>query len=237
MIERHQNISFAGGALVFPGGRIDNGDYDPDWKPHLHSASSDDALRAAQIAAIREAFEETGILLAKERNGAYVTDARSQALNGLREAVEQDDRLFLELIKQEELKLACDDLVLFAHWAPPEEARHKRFDTLFFAAQSPADQIAREDGNEATDAFWITPAAAIEARDRGKRKMIFPTSRNIELLNQSTCVADVINFAQKRPIRRVVPEVKIRNGEKVLTIPDDLGYPVTEEPLAKAFRI
>ncbi len=238
MVERHANIAFAGGALVFPGGRIGQGDYDPAWARWV---SGFDAIaedqRAPRIAAIREAFEETGILLAmREGEAAYVDDAYAQSLTPQRKIVEDDDAKFLALVKSEKLVLACDALCLFARWAPPAAVRHRRFDTWFFVAKTPAEQQAREDGNEATEALWTTPAAAAEACDSGTRKMIFPTSRNLELLNVSDSAAAAIAFAGERTIELVQPEIIERDGEKFVTIPDHLGYPVTEEALETAFR-
>ncbi len=238
MIERHANIAFAGGALVFPGGRIAKGDYDTAWGD---SASGFDAItdeqRAPRIAAIREAFEETGILLAmREGDGAYVDDAYVQSLTPQRKIVEDDDARFLDLIKAEQLVLACDQLHLFARWAPPAQVLHRRFDTWFFAAKTPAGQNAREDGNEATDAIWSTPSAAVAARDSGERKMIFPTSRNVELLGARENADAAIAFAGERTIELVQPEIIERDGKKYVTIPDNLGYPIIEEALETAFR-
>ncbi len=238
MIERHENIGFAGGALVFPGGRIDEGDNDPGWAGRVsgYDAIAEDQ-RAPRIGAVREAFEETGILLAYGNGSeAYLDDEYVRSLGGWRKIVEDDDAKFLELIERENLTLACDQLHLFARWAPPEAARHRRFDTWFFAAKTPAGQVAREDGNEATEAFWTSPAAALQARDLGKRKMIFPTSRNVELLNVSDNADGAIAFAGERTIERVQPELIDRDGKKFVTIPDHLGYPITEEPLETAFR-
>lgn len=240
MIERHADISFAGGALVFPGGRINPGDLDPAWTEHLDGCEArNSAIRAGMIAAAREAFEETGILLAREKGrgpGAPLVDgARAAALDPLRRAVERDDGKFLEIICAENLALACDRLVLFAHWiAPP--GLHKRFDTLFFAAARPEGQEAREDGDEATEALWIEPAAALVARERGTRRMIFPTARNVELLAVSRSTTEALEWARRRRIEPVQPKVMTREGVEYLTIPGDLGYPVTEERLVTALR-
>ena len=236
MVERHADIVFAGGALVFPGGRIDPGDHHPDWL--VHSAVGNDIpdeQRAPRIAAIREAFEETGILLAR-RNGAAVSPDDVLALAPWRKRVEEDDSLFLELIRREGMTLDLEALHLFARWRPPKSAGHKRFDTWFFAAHAPENQLARADGGEATEVLWTSPGAALAAKDAGQRKMIFPTARNVELLNLSQSVDDVFAFAARRPIRAVEPVMIERHGRKYLSIPGDLGYPVTEEDFEKAMR-
>jgi 8-oxo-dGTP pyrophosphatase MutT (NUDIX family) len=239
MVERHENIRFAGGALVFPGGRIDGGDQDPDWIDYCdgYKAAPVDE-RTPLIAAIREAFEETGILLARHKAGGdFIDDNVARALTPWRKHVEDDGRKFLELVRQENLTLACDALCLFARWIAPKNARHHRFDTWFFAAKTPPGQQAREDGNEATEAIWLAPGDALKARESGERKMIFPTTRNVELLNVSDSVETVIAFAAERKIERVQPEIIARNGQHYVSIPKDLGYPVTEEALETAMRV
>lgn len=231
MVERHADIGFAGGALVFPGGRIDPGDRNPAWAEH--SIGADPAMVAAEVAAIREAFEETGILIARQaaaRDAPIIGGARAEALHDWRKAIEADDARFLEMVRREDLSLACDRLCLFAHWiAPP--GLHRRFDTLFFAAACPPGQAARADGNEATEALWISPHEAATARRRGERKIIFPTLCNLRLLGESGSAAEVFASARARRIEAVQPRIETRDGALWLTIPDGLGYPVTEERL------
>ncbi|MFN0024526.1 MAG: NUDIX hydrolase [Parvularculaceae bacterium] len=235
MIARALDASFAGGALVFPGGRVDPGDANPAWAEHSAGLSLAPALAAAQVAAIREAFEEAGVLLARGANGAMLGRDEAAALAPWRANVERDDALFLEVIRRHGLSLAADALVLFAHWiAPP--GLHRRFDTLFFAAAFPQGQDILEDGDEATEAVWISPRAATAARASGARKIIFPTARNLDLLGVSDSTAAVLDFARRRTIRPVVPVAVKRGGGMVLTIPDDLGYPVTEEDFETAIR-
>jgi hypothetical protein len=107
---------------------------------------------------------------------------------------------------------------------------------LFFAAPFPQGQEVTEDGDEATEALWISPTAAIAAREAGTRKIIFPTARNLELLGVSQSTQGVIDFARRRPIRPVVPDTVTRGGKLFLKLPDDLGYPVTEEAYETASR-
>lgn len=235
MIARTERASFAGGALVFPGGRVDPGDGDAQWAEHATGLSADAILAAAQVAAIREAFEEAGVLLARGPGGALLNADEVRALSPWRANVERDDSLFLTLARRHGLSLAADQLTLFAHWiAPP--GLHRRFDTLFFAAAFPDGQEVLEDGDEATEAIWISPQAAIEARAAGTRKIIFPTARNLELLGVSKSTQDVLDFARRRPIRPVIPDTVTRDGALYLKLPDDLGYPLTEEAFETATR-
>ncbi len=238
MIERHADMAFAGGALVFPGGRIDDADSGAGWRARCAGLDEIPAEQhAPRIAAIREAFEETGLLLARKETGSgLVDDAVAEALNPWRKKVEADAEVFLDIIEQEKLVLACDALQLYARWSPPDEAIHRRYDTWFFAAKAPGGQRAREDGDEATEAIWIGPEAALKARETGERKMIFPTARNVELLAESDSAAAVFSFAAQRDIPKVVPRIVKRPDGTFVTIPSGIGYPVTEEPIETAFR-
>mgnify|MGYP001170056878 CR=1 FL=1 len=236
MIERHADIVFAGGALVFPGGRIDAGDHDPAWLDHAEGLGAvPETERAPRIASIREAFEETGILLAR-RNGEMIGAEAAESLASWRKRVENDDRLFLEMIAAEGLSIAIDTLCLFARWRPPRNATHRRYDTWFFAAKAPERQRAHADGGEATEILWTTPTSAITDCREGRRKMIFPTMRNMELLQMSESTQAVIASTATRDTSPIEPRIVERDGERFLTIPNDRGYPVTEEPLELAMR-
>ncbi|MEM6537722.1 MAG: NUDIX domain-containing protein [Pseudomonadota bacterium] len=235
MVERHANVGFAGGALVFPGGKVDAADSDPSWRGLTVGLSEDQTLAAAQIAALRETFEEVGLLLASrdgERLGAHEVLAFSE----WRKKSDNDASVFLDLIQQENLCLHADELTLFAHWSPPPGVGHRRFDTRFFIAKAPAGQEIEQDGVETTEAIWIAPDRALDDGKVGRRKVIFPTARNLELLNVSESVSAAISFAKSRKIVRVQPGVEDIDGVKCLTIPDGLGYPVLSEPIESALR-
>ena len=238
MIERHADTPFAGGAIVFPGGRIEASDADPAWRALCDGADDVPAEEfGPRVAAIREAFEEAGILYAR-RGGVFLSNEDAAQFDTQRKAVEDNDRLFLELIKSNGLTLALDALHLFARWEPPHMGHEKmrRYHTWFFAAKTPAGQQEREDGNEATEAFWAAPDDILASCDAGERKAIFPTRRNVELLNVSNSADAVFDFAAKRTIDVIQPSSLERDGEIFITIPKGMGYPITEEPLKTAFR-
>jgi 8-oxo-dGTP pyrophosphatase MutT (NUDIX family) len=235
MVERAAGLGFAGGALVFPGGRVEAADSDAAWLNHadgLEGLTGEE--RATCVAAVREAYEEVGMVLAR-RAGHMADRAMADALNSHRGTVEADASLFLPLIAGAGLRLACDTLVRFARWVPPG-GMHKRFDTVFWLTPVPAGQVALEDGNEATEALWTTPGAALAALADGSRKIIFPTARNLELLGLSGTVAAALDAARARPAVTVQPVMVERPDGRFLTIPDGLGYPVLEEPLEAALR-
>lgn len=234
MIARHAAAAFAGGAMVFPGGRVDKADRDPRWRLHAQGLSDEPVRAAAEIAAVRECFEETGVLLAR-RDGAYASGAFAADLSPRRRDIVKDAAAFFDLIATNGLVVACDAMRLFSHWVAPP-GLHRRFDTLFFAARTPPGQAPLEDGDEATEAVWIEPLEAIRARADGRRKIIFPTARNLDLLATSRSVDEAFAFAARRPIPPIEPAAEDRNGRMCLVIPEGLGYPVTEEWLDAAYR-
>jgi 8-oxo-dGTP pyrophosphatase MutT (NUDIX family) len=233
MIERHAASAFAGGALVFPGGRVDPGDADPEWAAHAVGAPADET--PARIAAIREAFEEAGVLLARDRAGRPVGREATRALRPWRARIEADDRRFLELMRGAGLVGALDLLTPFAHWIGPK-GLHRRFDTRFFAARLPEGQTAEADGDEATRALWTCPSAALAARAAGTAKIIFPTARILDLVAVNRTVEEAIQRARERPQPPIEPRIETIDGTPFLTIPEGLGYPITREPLDQAMR-
>ena len=230
MVERHANIGFAGGALVWPGGKIDPADFDTGW---LNAAVGleqfDHDERAARIGAIREAYEECGLLLAA-RAGEPV-GAHANSLTHMRSRVDKDASLFQPLVRGHGLTLCTHDLHPFARWIPPP-AVHKRFDTRFYLARVPERQTPVQDGSEAVDIIWIRPQDALDQLAAGARKIIFPTARNLELLALSTTVETA--FADLAARRQGVVQPVIENN--ILKIRTDLGYPITEEALSTAMR-
>ena len=137
MVVRHHQIDFASGALVFPGGKADPQDFEDSLIPHLQGAAKDTDMRAAQISAIREAFEECGILLAREVGSDDIISAeRLQSLQEQREPMNKGEVTLLEFLQNEQLVLACDELTHFAHWITPP-MMPKRFDTHFYLAIPP----------------------------------------------------------------------------------------------------
>jgi hypothetical protein len=148
-----------------------------------------------------------------------------------RAALNAGERSLREIVEQENLRLANDLLVHFAHWITPL-FMPKRFDTHFYLVAAPADQLAVHDGGESVDSVWTSPAAAEAERAAGRRTIIFPTLMQVRKLGRSASVAEAIAAARSAPVVSVLPQVEERGGEKMLVIPAEAGYDVTSAPLA-----
>jgi hypothetical protein len=147
-----------------------------------------------------------------------------------RAALEAHEIVLGDLLRAEDIELACDLLVPFAHWITPE-FMPKRFDTHFFLVAAPPDQVAVHDGRESVDSVWITPAAAVAEAEAGRRTIIFPTLQNVKKLGRAKSVADALAAARREPIVTVLPRVlKTERGMR-FCIPPEAGYEFTEGPL------
>ncbi|MBW8815615.1 MAG: NUDIX domain-containing protein [Caulobacterales bacterium] len=230
MVKRHHQIDFASGALVFPGGKAHAGDDDPAWAQHCIGWDAFDAeQRGLRIAAIREAYEEAGILLAEGLDGsdfAQVCDPQ------VRSEVDHGRTAFIDVVRELDVRLRLDALTVFARWITPA-MMPKRFDTWFYAVRAPADQVAAADGREAVDAEWIAPAEVLRLADAGERTVIFPTRMNVQLLAEAASAADCVARAQGRTLVPVLPHVEKRDGARFLVIPPDAGYGPVAEPMER----
>jgi len=229
MVVRHHQIDFASGALVFPGGKADPQDFAPALIDYLDGAATDEAMRAIQVSAIREAFEECGILLARAQGeSGLISGSRLAELEQYRTTLHSGEITLADFVRKEHLRLACDRLVHFAHWVTPEMLP-KRFDTHFFLAEAPADHLAVHDGMESVDSVWVRPADVLEQAAAGTRTVIFPTLRNVEKLAASPTVASAMAAAAASSVVRVLPWIERRDDGAWLCIPREAGYAVSEE--------
>jgi len=228
MVKRHHQIDFASGALVFPGGKSHPGDHDPRWAAHAAGwADLDATQRGLRVAAVREAFEETGILLADTADGRPFAEACDPQI---REAVDAGRLDFIDVAQDLGVRLRLDSLVVFARWITPEPLP-KRFDTWFYVVRAPADQVAACDGREAVDAEWITPGEALRLGALGERTVIFPTRMNLRLLAEATSAADAVARAAERPLVTVLPEIRRAGEGEILVLPEGSAYGPVVEPL------
>jgi 8-oxo-dGTP pyrophosphatase MutT (NUDIX family) len=227
MMVRHYEIDFNSGALVFPGGSVDAGDHDIAGRPELYAGSEglDGEALGFRIAAIRETFEESGILLARPRGSSALVDARRageiEAAN--RAALCEGKTTFLKILADHGLSPVLDGLVPYAHWITPE-GMPKRFDTWFFLAAAPPEQAGAHDGKESTDSIWVSPREALAGGESGRFKLPFPTTRNLIKLGKHRTVKDALDDARGKPIVTVMPVMTKLNGGRQLRIPAEAGY-------------
>jgi 8-oxo-dGTP pyrophosphatase MutT (NUDIX family) len=182
-------------------------------------------MRALAAAAIREAFEEAGILLARDaKTGEFVDGTRLARLDAHRQPLEKGEMTLRDLVEKEHLRLACDHLVHFAHWITPT-MMPKRFDTHFFIALAPHGHAGHHDGRESVDSVWIGPDEAIA--DRKRWNIIFPTKLNLMKLAQSKSVDTALEAARAAPPLTVEPWVEQGADGAILKIREDAGYTQT----------
>ncbi|HWK36324.1 NUDIX hydrolase [Sphingomonas sp.] len=224
MLERSAAMSFAGGALVFPGGRVDPGDL--ALADVLGADDKEEA--AARIAAVRESIEEAGIAVALDP----APDAAALAV--LRAALHAGDS-FGEALARAGTALALDRLVPFARWLP-RGMRHRIFDTRFYLIRAPDDAEPTVDGTENSRLFWASAQSVLDDADAGRVTIIFPTRRNLERLARYATFDDAVADARAHPVETVTPWIEVRDGVERLCIPEGIGYPVTSEPTATAHR-
>ena len=227
MMVRHYEIDFNSGALVFPGGSVDSGDQEIIARPELYSGGEelDAGSLSFRIAAIRETFEESGILLARPRGSNSLVEAKRAAeIEGRdRAALCEGKTTFLKVLADSEVVLALDELVPYAHWITPE-GMPKRFDTWFFLAAAPPEQAGAHDGKESTDSIWVSPREALAGGESGRFKLPFPTTRNLIRLGKQSSVRAALNDSKGKKVVTVMPVMTKLNGGRQLRIPLEAGY-------------
>jgi 8-oxo-dGTP pyrophosphatase MutT (NUDIX family) len=227
MMVRHYEIDFNSGALVFPGGSVDKGDHEIIARPEFCTGGDglDAAALSFRIAAIRETFEESGILLARPHGSNALVDARraSEIEAATRTALCEGKTTFPKVLADNGISLALDELVPYAHWITPE-GMPKRFDTWFFLAAAPPEQAGAHDGRESTDSIWVSPREALAGGASGRFKLPFPTTRNLIRLGKQSNVKAALDDSRGKPIVTVMPLMTKLNGGRQLRIPLEAGY-------------
>jgi 8-oxo-dGTP pyrophosphatase MutT (NUDIX family) len=225
MVERASNMAFAGGAIVFPGGRVD----DDDHAIAARQSVIEPDCAAARVAAIRETIEESGVPI------GILGDVPIGWLEQARAAL-HERQPFSALIDNAGLSLDLSALLPFARWRP--NFRETRvFDTRFYVARAP-DGLAEAvvDATENVRTFWHSAQATIDAAARGDVHVIFPTMRNLERLAQFGSFAEAQAHCENTPVQMVTPWMEKDGDDTFLCIPEGLGYPVTRESLKSAKR-
>jgi 8-oxo-dGTP pyrophosphatase MutT (NUDIX family) len=230
MLRRNLQSEWVGGAYVFPGGAVDPGDRDPAVLARC--IARDDAGASAQIgmaegglgywvAAVRETFEEAGVLLARAAPTGALVDPSAPRLATLRDELNAGSITFGELIEGEDLLLDVGGLHAFSHWITPEGAP-RRYDTRFFVAAAPDGHAYLHDDTETVASQWVRPAEALAAADRDELDLIFPTRKSIEVLSRFSHATDLLAAVQEST--GVSPPRTLREfgGTRVL-LPGDRG--------------
>jgi 8-oxo-dGTP pyrophosphatase MutT (NUDIX family) len=231
LVRRNDSIAFMGGAHVFPGGRVDESD-DVDEPGAIADGTAaavarmrdvpPDVAVALHIAALRELFEEAGVLLARP-----LTELAASKRDEYRRELLAGTIAFVDVMRRERLRLALHELAYFAHWVTPE-IETRRFDTRFFIARAPQGQTAVHDAGETTHSEWLAPLEAIERAQQGAISLPPPTWTTLSMLSRFVSIDAVLEWARSKPVPRVQPRFEKREDRTLLFYPGDPSYPAVE---------
>ena len=251
-VRRHLKSGFLGGAVVFPGGKVDADDAAPDWAAlsgplhprallfadgHADAVANANApgaetaiqARALCVAAARELIEEAGILPAVGTSGALLMEPEISALRATLAGG------FAAALRAQGLRLRLDELVPFARWVTPE-AESRRFDARFFLMRLPEGQQGSHDEHEVTGSFWATPAQVLADFERGAVMLVPPTTRTLELLAGAPSWGAAIALAAEQSLLPVVPRFSMVDGVAVLALPGDPVHEIGDRRVAGPTR-
>lgn len=240
LLKRHRRQDFMGGAFVFPGGRMEERDCDLALLPYIVTGRvtemlqghepdlSPEMARGLPVAAIRETFEEAGILFACYPSGNPLTSQSGVEidLGEARRDLRERKITLAELLTRARLLLDFRPLIPWAHWITPE-LETKRFNTRFFLARLPEAQTPLPDSEELTDFSWFTPAAALKNHDRGEITLMPPTLKILEELSAYNTLAELFKAGEDKRIPVVLPQV-FAEGETIgIRFPHDPEYSIS----------
>ncbi|MCF6216458.1 MAG: hypothetical protein L3J58_09820 [Emcibacter sp.] len=236
MVKRHKNVRFAGGAYVFPGGKLDPADRALE-KASLKKAdlkNSDQDIKpeflGLRYAALREVFEETGLIIGTI-DGHAIGEGQRKAIDaGYRASVLNGTIDLKDFQKKTQVTLDMGDCLPFAHWITPK-AYPMRFDTRFFLCVAPEGQIPSPDGREITEVEWMYPMTLVEESDG---VLMFPTMMNLKKLGQAKSVTEALKLLREREIVTVMPEVITGDKIRFRKIPETAGYDDVDQSRTRA---
>ena len=242
MLRRNLDSDFVGGAYVFPGGAVDDADRHSDLEAVCEGRADAQASEALGIergglafwvAAIRECFEEAGVLLAYDARSEMVRlgdAAVARRFERHREAVDQGTRRLVDVCAEERLRLAVDHMHYFSHWITPEGAP-RRYDTRFFVCAAPPEQTPLHDNRETIANCWIRPADALERHRRGDFDLIFPTIKSLEAIARFERSADLLTAAAAAgEVPSIQPRISSDGHGVRILLPGDAGYDTAVPP-------
>jgi 8-oxo-dGTP pyrophosphatase MutT (NUDIX family) len=243
LLRRHAKSSFMGGNYVYPGGRVDRDDGSPEIcslskgmtfeeaQNILRETFSPEESFAHWVAAIRELFEEAGVLLAYDQKGNLFQlrnrDEREKLLI-YRQLLQEGKMTICEIAEKENLLFALDQLYYCAHWITPE-AQSQRFDTRFFLARYPSGQEASHDQKETTAGIWITPEKALEENLKGDVILSPPTLKTLENLSRFKSIEDVFHSLKQEDIEPILPILTKISNDPLLIFPWDPEYKIFQK--------
>lgn len=223
MVRRHIKSDFVPDVFVFPGGSVTDDDRAVEQLADLCGPGVDGPTRLGmgfRAAAIRECFEEAGVLLARRGNEMLgVSEDVADRYLAYRTALYQHELTLADIMRREQLTLATDSLVHWAHWITPE-ALPKRFDTHFFLAHMPEAQEPTHDRIETTESMWIRPADALAEHERDNFPIVFATLHQLRALAEMNDLMSVATHLVAPP-PTIMPRVVARNGRDVILLPDE----------------
>jgi len=234
LVLRNRKSSFVPGYYVYPGGVIDAEDYGPGMERFVRGLDRQkaalligDMTQAEKalgvwMAAVRETFEEAGLLIARRKDGssvAFETDGDRRRFERYRQALIQGEMKFSSILETEDLVLHGDDLYYFSHWITPEPLP-KRYDVRFFMASLPAGQSVSHDGVELTSHVWIRPAEALRQYDAGKIGMVLPQIMTLRELCRFRTVEEALECAKERRVEATRTKMVQLDGRYVEVMPD-----------------
>ena len=233
LVRRHDEVAFMGGAHVFPGGRLDEGDHLPDPSPlcdgleqaarQIPDFSAADSV-AHHVGAVRELFEEAGLLLARPVAGTAPAVA---ALTAQRRALMAGSTSIGPIASALDVRLSCQALLYFANWRTPE-SEEKRYDVRFFMALAPEGPSATDDGTKSTGSLWIDPADATARCRRGELLLAPPTWTTLRWLDRFATADEAMAWARTQKPTKVQPRLFEVEGRRMLALPGDEVYPPVE---------
>jgi 8-oxo-dGTP pyrophosphatase MutT (NUDIX family) len=240
LLKRHEKSSFMGGNFVYPGGRVDRSDESSEICSHCKGISPEQAHQilgasvspeeslAYWVAGIRELFEEAGVLLAYDKVGAPFRlkhPPQQEKFLNYRDLLQKGKLTICQMVEEEKLLLAADQLHYYAHWITPE-ARSERFDTRFFLACHPEGQEATYDQKETTIGVWFTPRKALEENLKGEVALSPPTLKTLEDLSRFRSMDEVFSSLKKNEIRPILPILTKISNDPILIFPWDPEYEI-----------
>lgn len=241
LMRRHRSSGFVPGAWVFPGGRVDSADSGPALYERIRGLPSDPVPDSAfWSAALRELFEETGVLLARGddggrpgpisvgganagradagRAGRWVPDAGSdRRVEALRRRLMDGTATLLDVLDELDAVLDAEGVVHIAHWVTPV-VEPRRYDTHFFAAALPAGRSARPDPREMTEAAWLGPREALARFEQGTLPMVFPTVKTLQTLQPYESVEHALPALRNVPVPRILPRLVRTEGGVAIVV-------------------